>query len=508
VKWFLLASKQNDYQSKIWLGVAFEKGEGTTLDLIESHKWYSLAKIQREAESEKERQSSKQVSSLFKMPSKLYITGRGDCVGLAGLAQQLSQPEIQESLRRQRQFLLDSGQGGLATTLKAASPELTPEQEVEMGDTHYFGRGVPRSLELAFEWWMKAAVRGDSMAEYNIGRCYAVGEGVTKDMREAIRWYESAAAKGHSDAQYNLAACYGTGNGVTKNLDKAMQLSLLSAKQGNPRAQLNLGNCYNDGMGVVSNKQEAAKWYRMAAEQGNADAQFYLGLAYGGGEGVVEDDIEAYKWYSLASAQGQPSARKLLWDYEASPVQEAEARKRVEDFHAQMAARAKSLNPTSSIKVGVDENIEQNKSLTHLPSDQRPSSGTVLVDRLIASDGRGKLTLVNGLIEDAYVKVLKDNLLVASFYVRGSGSFEFDHFPDGSYAVLFCTGFGWDGHKRDFERGRKARRYDSPLFFETRTTREGSSIVTSTDVLKLTLHAVPDGNAKTSDLSLDEFDRY
>ena len=152
--------------------------------------------------------------------------------------------------------------------------------------------------------------------------------------------------------------------------------------------------------------------------------------------------------------------------------------------------------------------MEQTKSLTHLPSDQRPSSGTVLVDRLIASDGRGKLTLVNGLIEDAYVKVLKDNLLVASFYVRGSGSFEFDHFPDGSYAVLFCTGFGWDVHQRDFARGRKARQYDSPLYFETRTTREGSSIVTSTDVLKLTLHAVPDGNAKTSDLSLDEFNRY
>jgi hypothetical protein len=189
----------------------------------------------------------------------------------------------------------------------------------------------------------------------------------------------------------------------------------------------------------------------------------------------------------------------------------AAAKQRVAEFdHSLAAKRAENITSNSRSKKAKDTlpPIVEDSELRHLPSDSRLSSGTVLVDKLAPRNGLGKLTLVNGLPEDAYVKIIQNDALAASFYVRGGATFTFDHLPDGAYAVLFCTGFGWDNIKRDFERGRHARRYDSPITFETRKTREGNSIVTSTDVMKLTLHAVPDGNARTSDLSLDEFDRY
>jgi hypothetical protein len=146
--------------------------------------------------------------------------------------------------------------------------------------------------------------------------------------------------------------------------------------------------------------------------------------------------------------------------------------------------------------------------LAHLETDNRLQSGTVLADDFAQIDGMGKLSLINGLSEDAYVKILEGGVLAASFYVRGGNAYTFDHLPDGTYSVLFCTGFGWDSRKKDFGRGRHARRYDSPINFTTRKTREGNSIVTSTDVVKLTLHSVFDGNARTSDIPLEEFDRY
>lgn len=530
VKWYLLAAQKDNHNSKVWLGVAFEKGEGVAPDLVEAHKWYALAKAQRDIESAAELESSKTRSSLMRTVPKSYITGRGDCLGLTGIEPKLSETQIQESTRRQRVFLASTRQGtnsefavrglpaapastgNVALGNESQTPKLeSVEEQVEMGDAYYFGRGVSPDKQGALRWWLKAAERGDSGAQYNVGICYANGEGVKVSINEAVRWFELAASQGHSEAQYQLSVCYGTGNGVGKDLEEAARLSLLSAKQGNVNAQLNLGNCYNDGIGVARDEREAAKWYRLAANQGNADAQFYLGLAYGGGVGVPEDEVEAYKWYLLAANQDHKSAKKLLREYEASAEQVTAAKQGVAEFEQALAAkRAQKVTSSARPRKAKDAPppMVEASELRHLPSDSRLSSGTVLVDKLAPRGGLGKLTLVNGLSEDAYVKIIQNDALAASFYVRGGATFTFDHLPDGAYAVLFCTGFGWDSIKRDFERGRHARRYDSPITFETRKTREANSIITSTDVMKLTLHAVPDGNARTSDLSLDEFDRY
>jgi hypothetical protein len=148
------------------------------------------------------------------------------------------------------------------------------------------------------------------------------------------------------------------------------------------------------------------------------------------------------------------------------------------------------------------------ESLSHLPTDTRLTSGSVLVNNLQAVEAKGKLTLDNGLADDAHVKLILNDSLVASFYVRGGEQFTFDHIPNGSYRLLYCTGYGWNSERRDFIRGRSASRYDTPLVFATRQRTEGNQIIVSTDVLTLTLHKVINGNAKASGISLVEFDRY
>jgi hypothetical protein len=148
------------------------------------------------------------------------------------------------------------------------------------------------------------------------------------------------------------------------------------------------------------------------------------------------------------------------------------------------------------------------EQMTHLPTDQRLSSGALLVDRLAGRNRYGELEVVNGLSEDALVKLISNERLVVSFYVRGGETFKLTRIPDGNHSLLYCTGFGWSQQKRDFSRGRHASRHDKTLQFTTEERVEGRQIITSTSVISLTLHKVVSGNTTTSEVSLEEFDKY
>ena len=50
-------------------------------------------------------------------------------------------------------------------------------------------------------WIRKAARKGDSKAQYNLGRYYADGEFIKKNYRYAQIWLSKAAARGHAKAQ-------------------------------------------------------------------------------------------------------------------------------------------------------------------------------------------------------------------------------------------------------------------------------------------------------------------
>ena len=65
-----------------------------------------------------------------------------------------------------------------------------------LGVCYERGTGVKVSLELAFEWYMKAAELGDVYGCFNVGECYYHGKGVEQDAGKAFEWYMKAADKG------------------------------------------------------------------------------------------------------------------------------------------------------------------------------------------------------------------------------------------------------------------------------------------------------------------------
>jgi flagellar biosynthesis GTPase FlhF len=154
------------------------------------------------------------------------------------------------------------------------------------------------------------------------------------------------------------------------------------------------------------------------------------------------------------------------------------------------------------------ESVIQAQAFKHLPSDARPNQNFVIKDALSSSSYKSSLKLMNGLTEDAYVKIVKDNHAVASFYVRSNSNFAFTGIPNGSYRLMYCVGFGWDETSHDFRRGRSATVFDDSLDYSTRTVDSATVRTTYYDELSLTLHKIKDGNAKTSEITPEEFDRY
>ena len=103
---------------------------------------------------------------------------------------------------------------------------------------------------------LKAAQKGFSEAQNNLGLMYAHGIGVKQDDAQAVYWYRKAAEQDLSDAQCNL------------------------------------GWMYVNGLGVKEDQAQAVYWNRKAAEQDHPDAQFNLGVMYGNGRGVKIDVAE------------------------------------------------------------------------------------------------------------------------------------------------------------------------------------------------------------------------
>lgn len=348
---------------------------------------------------------------------------------------------------------------------------------------------------------------GEEEAQYRLGVAYHTGEGVLKDDVEAVRWYRLAAEQGHAQAQNSLGLCYHKGDGVAKDDVEAVKWYRKAAGQGHAWAQNNLGIRYHEGKGVLKDDVEAVKWFRKAADQGHGWAQNNLGVQCHEGKGVLKDTVEAAKWYILAAAQQNKASEKSLAGIvkEMTREQLAEAHRRADEFkrqHVDVSKPAEISNDNTAAP-----RMRTEEQLRHLPTDGRLNSGSVLADHL-QFGGKGKLTLDNGLAEDAFVKMISNEKLMASFYVRGGERFTFDHVPDGHYKLIYCTGFGWDAIRRDFARGRHAVRYDEALIYATTRRNEGASIVTSTGVITLTLHKVANGNTKTTGIPLAEFDRY
>lgn len=211
----------------------------------------------------------------------------------------------------------------------------------------------------ALKLYRTLADRGDSGAQYAIGRMYAKGQGVPKDPPEAMKWFDKAneqskalqaynrsdfatarkifeplAEKGQALAEYILGLMYANGQGMPESYTEGLKWLQKAAEQGEAKAQFSVGVIYFKGYGMAANPAEAFKWYRRAADQGNAPALYNLGAMYAKGQTVPQDVVRAHMLYALAADRGIRAADeakdKLAKSMSAEQI--AEAKKMAQEW--------------------------------------------------------------------------------------------------------------------------------------------------------------------------------
>lgn len=137
------------------------------------------------------------------------------------------------------------------------------------------------NIEIAFQYFMKAANQGDATAQWRIGDIYLY----QNNLVEAEKWLTMSLNNGEQSAIIGLADV----NMRQGRKEEAVKLLTKSASLGNPLAMNNLGFCYQNGQGVHMDKEIAVYWYQKAVD-GNYDlACQNLAICYRDGIGVEKN---------------------------------------------------------------------------------------------------------------------------------------------------------------------------------------------------------------------------
>lgn len=80
------------------------------------------------------------------------------------------------------------------------------EAEELIGVMYALGLGVPQDDIRAFEWYLRASLKGHPGAQSGLGWYYEVGRGTAPDLVRAYLWYALSAIGGDVDAPDSLAA--------------------------------------------------------------------------------------------------------------------------------------------------------------------------------------------------------------------------------------------------------------------------------------------------------------
>ena len=147
---------------------------------------------------------------------------------------------------------------------------------------------------------VKAAKKGDKLAQYWLGDCYYYGRGVSINKDKAFNWYLKAAEQGLDSAQICLANCYSKGEGVEKDINMALSWIKKATSQNNANAISSLGWYYIEGEAVQPDTVKALALFRESVNKGSHAGMRSLGYAYLEGLGVTPDTLKALQWFEKA----------------------------------------------------------------------------------------------------------------------------------------------------------------------------------------------------------------
>lgn len=151
----------------------------------------------------------------------------------------------------------------------------------------YEGKGGPKDLAGAVEWYERALIYEDDDGYYL--DLIDQGKLPKRDFAARFKARTAAAEAGDAEAQFQLAMMYYNGQGTERDYAKMQRWMLAAATQGHSMAQLRMANIYREGIGREKDRPKAVSWYRTAALNNNAFAQSLLGISlFAGLDGITD----------------------------------------------------------------------------------------------------------------------------------------------------------------------------------------------------------------------------
>jgi TPR repeat protein len=240
------AAASGDVHAQRVLGDIYYEGKEVTTDYIMAFKWYKKAAMKRGPHRD---------HSYIRL-GDMHFFGRGvsrDYDESASNYKQVATENILKKETKERQ-------------------NIVIEACAKLGKIYLFKEDYSE----AAKWFTEAADYGDSEAAYWLGLLFEEGKGVPKNMKQALEYYMSSAEGGDDDAQNKLGDVYECNNvslyGVEKNYKKAAMWFERAAHQGNKIAQYNIARLYESGLGVIQNYIKAYAYYCLSSAQGITEA--------------------------------------------------------------------------------------------------------------------------------------------------------------------------------------------------------------------------------------------
>jgi uncharacterized protein len=158
-------------------------------------------------------------------------------------------------------------------------PPIITDGYVQIAKMYEAGIDLPHHETECAKWALKAAQRGDSLAESVIGMKLMAGVGVTKDYAAALDWCRKSANQHEPGGEYCLGHLHEFGLGVARNMKVARSHYELAVARRYPLAIRALAHMEVNGEGGKRDLQQASLLYISLATAGDAedsDAMFQL----------------------------------------------------------------------------------------------------------------------------------------------------------------------------------------------------------------------------------------
>lgn len=196
-----------------------------------------------------------------------------------------------------------------------------------------------------FRFQIKLAEQGNAEAQYKVGEMYEKGKGVPKDMTKANEWFNKAAKQGHKKAKYKLLYLEIQANGLNDVTKTQVDNIRKEAAAGVPDAQYFLGKMYATGTGVPKSLNNALAWLNKATFNGISEAE-HEAIAVDEELARIRDKEAKKRAEALEAARKQREAEeKARQEKEAKEkrlaAQRAAERKRIAAEKRAAAARQK-----------------------------------------------------------------------------------------------------------------------------------------------------------------------